>query len=218
MNILITGTSSGIGKGCAEYFLKEGHLVYGFDKDTSTISHPAYTHFCLDIRDKSAYPKLSPVNIVINNAGVQDVDDIDVNLKGTISITEHYAIHPAIRSVIMIGSASGHTGSEFPEYAASKGGVLAYTKNVAMRIAPYQATCNSLDFGGVLTELNRPVMEDQKLWNQIMELTPLKRWMTVEEAAQWIYFMSVTNRFCTGQNILIDGLEAGNCSFIWPEY
>ena len=165
MNILITGTSSGIGKGCAEYFLKEGHLVYGFDKDTSTISHPAYTHFCLDIRDKSAYPKLSPVDIVINNAGVQDGDDIDVNLKGTISITEHYAIHPAIHSVIMIGSASGHTGSEFPEYAASKGGVLAYTKNVAMRIAPYQATCNSLDFGGVLTELNRPVMEDQKLWN-----------------------------------------------------
>lgn len=217
MNILITGTSSGIGKGCAEYFLKEGNLVYGFDKDTSTISHPAYTHFCLDIRDKSAYPKLSPVDIVINNAGVQDGDDIDVNLKGTISITEHYAIHPAIHSVIMIGSASGHTGSEFPEYAASKGGVLAYTKNVAMRIAPYQATCNSLDFGGVLTELNRPVMEDEFLWNQIMELTPLKRWMTVEEAAQWIYFMAVINRFCTGQNILIDGLEAGNCSFIWPE-
>lgn len=217
MNILITGTSSGIGKGCAEYFLKEGHHVYGFDKDAATIQHPEYSHFCLDIRDKSSYPKLLSVDILINNAGVQDNDDIDVNLKGTISITEHYAIHPAIRSVIMIGSASGHTGSEFPEYAASKGGLLAYTKNVAMRIAPYQATCNSLDFGGVLTELNRPVMEDESLWNQIMKLTPLKRWMTVEEAAQWIYFMSVTNRFCTGQNILIDGLEAGNCNFIWPE-
>ena len=217
MNVLITGTSSGIGRGCAEYFLNEGHLIYGFDKNAATIQHPEYIHFCLDIRDKSSYPELPSVDILINNAGVQDKDDIDVNLKGTISITEHYAIHPAIRSVIMIGSASGHTGSEFPEYAASKGGVLSYTKNVAMRIAPYQATCNSLDFGGVLTELNRPVMEDESLWNQIMELTPLKRWMTVEEAAQWIYFMSVTNRFCTGQNILIDGLEAGNCNFIWPE-
>ncbi len=217
MKVLITGTSSGIGKGCAELFLKKGHEVYGFDQNAAAVSHPAYTHFCLDIRDKSSYPKLPSMDILINNAGVQNHNDIDVNLKGTISITEHYGIHPGIRSIIMIGSASGHTGSEFPEYAASKGGVLAYTKNVAMRIAPYQATCNSLDFGGVLTELNRPVMEDTFLWNQIMELTPLKRWMTVEEAADWIYFMSVQNRFCSGQNILIDGLEAGNCNFIWPD-
>lgn len=86
-----------------------------------------------------------------------------------------------------------------------------------MRIAPYQATCNSLDFGGVMTELNKPVMEDEKLWNAIMDLTPLKRWMSVEEAAEWIYFMAVQNRFCTGQNILIDGLEGGNSNFIWPE-
>lgn len=217
MKVLITGTSSGIGKGCAEYFLKEGHQVYGFDKKESAIQNENYIHFCLDIREKASYPELPAMNVVINNAGVQKEEDIDVNLKGTISITEHYGIQPEIRSVIMIGSASGHTGSEFPEYAASKGGVLAYTKNVAMRIAKHQATCNSLDFGGVMTELNRPVMEDEKLWDEIMKLTPLKRWMTVEEAAEWIYFMAIKNRFCTGQNILIDGLEAGNCNFIWPE-
>ena len=41
--------------------------------------------------------------------------------------------------------------------------------------------------------------------------------MTVDEAEEWIYFMAVKNRFCTGQNILIDGLEAGNCNFIWPD-
>lgn len=217
MNVLITGTSSGIGQGCAEYFLKKGHRVYGFDRKAATISDQNYTHFCLDIRDREAYPELPDINILINNAGVQNEADIDINLKGTISITEHYGIHPEIRSIVMIGSASGHTGSEFPEYAASKGGVLAYTKNVAMRIAGYQATCNSLDFGGVMTELNRPVMEDRRLWDEIMKLTPLKRWMSVEEAAEWIYFISVINRFCTGQNILIDGLEAGNCNFIWPE-
>ena len=217
MNVLITGTSSGIGKGCAKYFLKNGHKVYGFDRKESTIEHPDYKHYCLDIRDKEMYPELPPMQIVINNAGVQNEDDIDINLKGTIAVSEHYAVQPEIRSVIMIGSASGHTGSEFPEYAASKGGVLSYTKNIAMRIAPYQATCNSLDFGGVMTELNKPVMEDEKLWNAIMDLTPLKRWMSVEEAAEWIYFMAVQNRFCTGQNILIDGLEAGNSNFIWPE-
>ena len=217
MNVLITGTSSGIGKACAEYFLEKGHHVYGFDWKDAGVSHENYTHFCLDIRDQTAYPKLCNMNIIVNNAGVQNQDDIDVNLKGTIAITEHYGMNPDIQSVVMIGSASGHTGSEFPEYAASKGGVLAYTKNVAMRLAKYQATCNSLDFGGVMTELNRPVMENPDLWNEIMKLTPLKRWMSVEEAAEWIYFISVVNRFCTGQNILIDGLEAGNCHFVWPE-
>ena len=68
-----------------------------------------------------------------------------------------------------------------------------------------------------MTELNQPVMENPALWNEIMKLTPLKRWMCVEEAAEWVYFISVINRFCTGQNILIDGLEAGNCNFIWPD-
>ena len=72
MNVLITGSSSGIGRGCAEYFLNEGHHVYGFDKDAATIQHPEYIHFCLDIRDKSSYPELPSVDILINNAGVQD--------------------------------------------------------------------------------------------------------------------------------------------------
>ena len=86
MKILITGTSSGIGKGCAEFFLKKGHEVYGFDKNAATITQPGYTHFCLDIRDKDSYPELPPVDILIDNAGTQDGNDIDVNLKGTISM------------------------------------------------------------------------------------------------------------------------------------
>ena len=217
MKVLITGTSSGIGKGIADKFLREGHHVTGIDCNKSAIQHTAYRHICMDIRDKMHYPELGPFDIVINNAGVQNNNDIDVNLKGTIDITEKYGIHQGIRAVLMIGSASGHNGSEFPEYVASKGGVLSYTKNIALRIAKYGATCNSLDFGGVLTELNKPVMEDKVLWTEIMEQTPLKRGMTVEEAADWAYFMTVTNRFCTGQNILIDGLEAGNAHFVWPE-
>lgn len=217
MRVLITGTSSGIGRGIADIFLEEGHTVTGIDRREESIQKDGYTHICMDIRDKAKYPELEPFDIVINNAGVQNEDDIDVNLKGTIGITEKYGIHPGIKAVLMIGSASGHNGSEFPEYVASKGGVLSYAKNVALRIAKYGATCNSLDFGGVLTELNKPVMEDKSLWNEIMKQTPLKRWMTVEEAADWAYFMTVTNRFCTGQNILIDGLEAGNAHFVWPE-
>ncbi|MGN0324389.1 MAG: SDR family NAD(P)-dependent oxidoreductase, partial [Oliverpabstia sp.] len=102
MDVLITGTSSGIGKGTAEYFLKEGHTVYGFDKKISAIRHKNYIHYCLDIREEASYPRLPDINVIINNAGVQNQDDIEVNLKGTISITEHYGIQSEIRSIIMI--------------------------------------------------------------------------------------------------------------------
>lgn len=217
MKVLITGTSKGIGKATALLFLENGHTVIGFDREESSIVHSDYFHYKLDIRDTNKYPDISDIDILVNNAGVQNEDDININLKALINITERYGIHPHIKSIVNIGSASAHTGAEFPEYSASKGGVLAYTKNVALRIAKYQATCNSLDFGGVLTELNRCVIEDKELWDQIMELTPMKKWATAREAAQWIYFISVTNKFCTGQNILIDGLEAGNSKFIWKE-
>ena len=169
------------------------------------------------MRDRDNLPAIEDVQILINNAGTQNEADIDINLKALIWVTEKYALQPKIRSVLNIGSASGHTGSEFPEYCASKGGVLAYTKNVAQRIAPYGATCNSLDPGGVITPLNECVMNDPELWAQIMDETPLKRWATTEEMAQWAYFLTVTNRFCTGQNILVDGGESINYHFVWKD-
>lgn len=217
MKVVITGTTQGIGKAIAEHFLIQGHTVIGIDRQLSSIVHPQYTHYPCDIRDTENLPDINGVEILINNAGTQNEADIDINLKALIAVTERYAIQDQIRSVLHIGSASGHTGAEFPEYCASKGGVMAYTKNVAMRIAPFGATCNSLDPGGVTTPLNACVMEDPKLWSQIMEQTPLKKWATPEEMAQWAYFLTVTNTFCTGQNIVVDGGESINYHFIWKE-
>lgn len=217
MKILITGTSQGIGLGIALKFLEENHQVIGIDRKESNINHPNYMHYVCDIRDYDLLPQIEDVNILINNAGTQNEDDIDINLKALIDITEKYAFQENIKSILNIGSASAHTGSEFPKYCASKGGVLAYTKNVAIRIAKFKATCNSLDPGGVLTPLNDCVINDPVLWEEIMNETPLKKWATVEEIAQWAYFLTVTNTFCTGQNILVDGGESINYKFIWKE-
>ena len=219
--ILITGVSGGIGSAAARYFLERGHKVIGFDIKPAAIEHERYEHYYCDVADPDSFPALEEENmpqVLINCAGIQDGDrDIEVNLKGSINITERYAIrNDRIRSVVNIGSASAHTGSEFPEYAASKGGMMAYTKNVALRLAP-RAICNSIDAGGVLTDLNSCVMDDPRLWKQIMDLTPLERWATPEEIAEWIYFVGVTNRFMTGQCLLIDGGEAGKVTFVWPD-
>ena len=215
MKVLITGTTQGIGKAIAELFLKENHDVIGIDREEASISHDNYTHYVCDVRDRDRLPELKDINILINNAGTQNEDDIDINLKALIHITEKYGFGSHIKSILNIGSASGHTGSEFPEYSASKGGVMSYTKNVAIRVAAFGATCNSLDPGGVLTPLNDCVINDPDLWKQIMDETPLKRWATPEEIAQWAYFLTVTNTFCTGQNILVDGGESINYKFIW---
>ncbi|MBP3663373.1 MAG: SDR family oxidoreductase [Bacteroidales bacterium] len=216
MKVLITGTSQGIGKAIAEHFLTSGHEVYGIDRQGASIVHPSYIHYVCDVRDYDNLPEIEGVEVLVNNAGTQNGDDIDINLKALIRITEKYGLQPKIRSILNIGSASGHTGSEFPEYCASKGGVIAYTKNVALRVAEYGAVCNSLDPGGVLTPLNDCVTDDPALWQEIMQQTPLKRWATAEEIAQWAYFLTVTNSFCTGQSIVVDGGESINSHFVWP--
>lgn len=217
MKILVTGTSQGIGKAIAEHFIAKGHDVVGIDRQEATLEGASYTHVLCDIRDFAALPEIGEVDVLVNNAGTQNEDDIDTNLKALIRITEKYGVQKNIKSILNIGSASGHTGSEFPEYCASKGGVIAYTKNVALRVAEYGATCNSLDPGGVATPLNECVMNDPQLWQEIMDQTPLKRWADVEEIARWAYFMTMENTFCTGQSIIVDGGESINSHFVWPK-
>lgn len=217
MKVLITGTSQGIGKAIALLFLDKGHKVIGIDRNASSIDHDGYEHLEYDVRDIDSLPEMDDIQVLINNAGTQNEDDIDINLKALIRITEKYGIQKNIRSILNIGSASGHTGAEFPEYCASKGGVIAYTKNVAQRVAEYGATCNSLDPGGVFTPLNDCVINDPQLWQEIMDQTPLKRWAESEEIAQWAYFMTMVNTFCTGQSIVIDGGESINSHFVWPK-
>ena len=215
MKVVVTGSSNGIGKAIAMKFLDCGHNVIGLDKVQSSLSHARYTHVVTDIFS-GKLPEIDGVEILVNNAGVQDSgNDIDVNLKGTIRVTEKYAIHSQIKSVVFVASASASTGSEFPEYVASKGGMVSYMKNVALRIAPYGATSNSLSPGGVLTPLNQHIIDSPTLWQQVMDETPLKKWATSEEIAEFAYFVTVINKSMTAQDIIIDNGESARAKFIW---
>lgn len=216
MEVLITGTSKGIGRATALKFLEEGHNVWGLDIDFSSIEHENYTHFLCDVSEHSTLPNLANMNIVINNAGTQnDICAIDVNLIGTMNVTERYAVQPRIKAIVNVASTSAHNGAEFPMYSASKGGVLAYTKNVALRVAQYGATCNSISPGGVLTDMNEHIINNPELWSQVMDEALIKKWATAEEIAEWIYFVAVVNKSMTAQDIIIDNGELANANFVW---
>lgn len=214
-NVIITGTTSGIGQETARYFLEKGCRVAGLDIGPATIASPNYHHFHCDVRNAEEFPDLEDVDILVVNAGVQaSGHDIDVNLKGAMNTVEKY-IADVKQSICMVASVSAHNGAEFPEYSASKGGLLAYSKNVARRVAEQGVTCNSISPGGVITDLNRPVMDDKEKWSRIMELTPLRKWATTAEIAEWIYFLTAINKSMTGQDVIVDNGEMNNATFVW---
>ena len=67
---------------------------------------------------------------------------------------------------------------------------------------------------GRLVFKNDKFIEDSDKFNAIMAQTPLKKWATCEEIADWIYMLSVINSSCSGQDIIIDNLESMNGTYI----
>lgn len=217
MKVVITGSSKGIGQLTALMFLTSGYEVHGIDIQESSIEHENYHHHVADVANRDALPYIRDVDILINNAGTwsADVDNIDVNLRGTINCTKEYGLKPSIKAIVNIASASAHSGAEFPEYVASKGGMVAYTKWTALEVAKYGATCNSISPGGVETGSNSHILRNPDLRSQVMKETILNRWADPQEIAEWIYFVAVINKSMTAQDILIDNGEMAKANFVW---
>ena len=214
MKILITGTSRGIGLACAKKYIEMGHEVIGFDIEKSGLQSPLYTHMQVDVTKE--LPTIDGINVLINNAGIQEGPGvIDTNLKATIAVTEKYAFQKDIHSVLFMASSSASNGAEFPEYAASKGGVVTYMKNTALRLAKYGATSNSISAGGVYTPLNAHIIDDPNLLEQCLNETLLHRWASAEEIADLSYYLTNINKSMTGQDLLIDNGEQLKSNFIW---
>ena len=215
MTVVISGSSSGIGRATALRFLESGHTVYGFDIADSTIDHPNYTHTIHDIREPLAQDDLLP-HIIINSAGtLEEEDALDVNLTGTIRFTEHFCVSERLRSVLFIASASARNGAEFPFYVASKAGIVGYMKNLALSVADRRITCNSISPGGVITPANEHILNDDRLYWQVLQETLLGKWAEAEEVAELAYYLCVLNRSITGEDILMDNGEMLKSNFIW---
>ena len=219
MKILITGSSKGIGLAVSNYFLSKGFDVIGIDILPSSINNPHYQHFICDISNKNNLPEINDIDYLFNNAGLQNSnDDITNNLVGTINVTKKYGFQKTIKSILFNASASARNGFEFDQYVASKAGVVGYMKHVASLLAKQGVTCNSISLGGVITDSNKEVMDDPKLWKQIMDVTPLKKWASLDEVCEWVYFLLIINKSMSGQDLLIDNGENDlNNTFVWPK-
>ena len=216
MKLVLTGASGGIGRAIAEKFLKEGYEVVGIDVAPTSLSDKNYKHISADVREK--LPEIDGVNVLITAAGVQfpEEDAMDVNFKGVVNAAEAYALQPSIRSVLNVASASARNGSEFPLYAASKAAVVGYTKNLALRLAPFGATCNALSPGGVLTASNAPVIQNEALFREALGESLLGKWAAPEEIAEWAFFLTAVNKSMTGEDVLVDNGEILKSNFVWP--
>ena len=215
MIVFVSGSASGIGRAIAGKFLGEGAEVVGFDVAEAAVSHPRYRHILHDIRD-GALPALPEPEIVVNSAGtITEADAIDVNLKGAIRFVGQFLDSGALRSVLFIASASARNGAEFPLYVASKAGLVGYMKNLALTLARRGATCNSISPGGVVTPMNRHILENEALYAAVKGETLLGKWAQPEEIAELAWYLTAVNRSITGEDILIDNGEMLKSNFIW---
>lgn len=215
MNVVVSGTSSGIGEATARKFLACGHRVWGIDVAPATIEHPSYEHLVCDIRS-TELPQVDDVEVLVCSAGtLEEADAIEVNLTATIRFAQHYAKSPALRSVLFVASASARNGAEFPLYVASKAGIVGYMKNLALELAPRGVTVNSVSPGGVITPANAHILDDERLYAEVLAETLLGKWAEADEVADLAYFLTVTNRSITGEDILMDNGEMLKSNFVW---
>lgn len=215
LKVLITGTTSGIGKATAEKFLKEGYIVYGIDIKNATIKHENYTHYIADVRDAKQLPELDNINILINNAGsIKEDEALDTNIVGYINVAEKYCFQPEIKSVVNVGSGCSVTGVDLPFYCASNGARNSYTINLANRLGElYKVPVNLVGLELVETDFDGLFDHPDRV-EEVKKLTLLERSMTLEDASKWIYFLAVENKNMTGQCIMVDNGESVKHHFV----
>jgi 3-oxoacyl-[acyl-carrier protein] reductase len=160
------------------------------------------------------------VDILVNNAGITrdnlvmrmkeaEFDEVlQTNLKGTYLCTRA-ALRPMMRArwgrIVNVSSVVGLVGNAGQaNYAASKGGIIGFTKSVAREVAQRGITVNAVAPGYVETELTGTLPEDVK--GRIRAQVPMGRFGEAEEVAEVVAFLGGEGAgYVTGQTIAVDG-------------
>ncbi|MCL2341559.1 MAG: 3-oxoacyl-[acyl-carrier-protein] reductase [Firmicutes bacterium] len=164
--------------------------------------------------------KFGSIDVLVNNAGItkdglllrmteEDFDKvINVNLKGTFNVTKNiipYMSKQRSGRIVSLASVVGVTGNAGQaNYAASKAGIIGFTKTCAKEFASRNILVNAIAPGFVDTMMTGVLSDNIK--EEILNQIPLKRMATPQEIAKLVYFLgSEENTYITGQVVNIDG-------------
>jgi len=184
--------------------------------------------YCVDIRDLDAVnewtrrtkEEFGGLDILINNAGITKDkallfmeksdwhDVIDTNLTGVFNLTRAVItgfLKQKSGNIVNISSVSGVIGvARQANYAATKAGIIGFTKSLAKEVAAYNIRVNAVAPGFIETDMVKTLKEDYK--NQMLKEIPMARFGAPEEVAKTVVFLlSEASSYITGQTIIIDG-------------
>lgn len=159
------------------------------------------------------------IDILVNNAGITKdrslqkmtfeewEEVIDVNLTGAFSITREIVPHMIAKKsgkIVNISSVIGSTGAfGQSNYAASKAGLIGFTRSCALELAKHGISVNALCPGYINTEMLAKVPAEQQ--KKLIEKIPLGRVGTPQEIARTVHFLVSDASYMTGQCLHVNG-------------
>jgi NAD(P)-dependent dehydrogenase (short-subunit alcohol dehydrogenase family) len=212
---VVTGAGSGIGRATADTLAKAGASVLALDiSGADTVP--------VDVSDHAAVENAlsgETLDIVVNAAGIMAPDSLAatepadwdrvlaVNLTGYFNVLK-CAVPRMNRpgSIIQISSMMGHIGVAFPAYTATKGAVLALSRQLAGELGPAGIRVNSVSPGMILTGMTEDNLSDGPGRERVAQRTPLRTVGKAEDIANAVlYLASDLSAFVTGTDLLVDG-------------